>query len=226
MPSFLTKALVDGQALDPFEVLTRLLAALLCGWLVAVIYKRTTRGAASAASLPTTLVLLAVLIAMVTQVIGDNVARAFSLVGALSIVRFRTVVRDTRDTAFVIFAVVVGMAIGSQHPWVALLGLVVVGAASYLLARQEGIQPDSGNPPYVLRLRVSLGTDLEPLLAETLGDAPRRLLSMATAKQGTSIEAAYEINNLAMTPEEFVKQLHRMNGILDVRLTLRDTELE
>src|SRR2546430_13730647 len=45
-----------------------------------------------------------------TQVIGDNVARAFSLVGALSIVRFRTVVRDTQDTAYVIFAVVVGMA--------------------------------------------------------------------------------------------------------------------
>ena len=50
--------------------------------------------------------LLSILIAMVTQVIGDNIARAFSLVGALSIVRFRTVVRDTQDTAYVIFAVV------------------------------------------------------------------------------------------------------------------------
>ena len=53
---------------------------------------------------------------MVTQVIGDNVARAFSLVGALSIVRFRTVVRDTQDTAYVIFAVAVGMAVGANHP--------------------------------------------------------------------------------------------------------------
>ena len=60
--------------------------------------------------------LLSILIAMVTQVIGDNVARAFSLVGALSIVRFRTVVRDTVDTAFVIFAVAVGMAVGAGHP--------------------------------------------------------------------------------------------------------------
>ena len=49
-------------------------------------------------------------IAMVTQVTGQNVALAFSLVGALSIVRFRTVVQDTNDTAFVIFAVAGGMA--------------------------------------------------------------------------------------------------------------------
>ena len=63
--------------------------------------------------------LLSILIAMVTQVIGDNIARAFSLVGALSIVRFRTVVRDTQDTAFVIFAVAVGMAMGANNPWVA-----------------------------------------------------------------------------------------------------------
>ena len=54
-----------------------------------------------AESFTVTLVLLTILIAMVTQVIGDNVARAFSLVGALSIVRFRTVVRDTQDTAYV-----------------------------------------------------------------------------------------------------------------------------
>ena len=67
---------------------------------------------------------------MVTQVIGDNVARAFSLVGALSIVRFRTVVRDTQDTAYVIFAVVVGMAVGAKNPWVAFIGLGLVGAAA------------------------------------------------------------------------------------------------
>ena len=64
---------------------------------------------------------------MVTQVIGSNVALAFSLVGALSIVRFRTVVRDTEDTAFVIFAMTAGMAVGAQNVVLALTGLVIVG---------------------------------------------------------------------------------------------------
>src|SRR6185369_5103087 len=89
------------------------------------------------ASFPTTLVLLCTLIAMVTQVIGESVARAFSLVGALSIVRFRTVVRDTQDTAYVIFAVAVGMAVGAQAPWVGLIGIVVVGATAFFMRKSE-----------------------------------------------------------------------------------------
>ena len=79
------------------------------------------------APLATTLVLLSMLIAMVSIVIGNSVARAFSLVGALSIVRFRTVVDDTRDTAFVIFAVIVGMAAGAGLFLVALVGVPLRG---------------------------------------------------------------------------------------------------
>ncbi|MBL8237621.1 MAG: DUF4956 domain-containing protein [Bryobacterales bacterium] len=222
MPAFLTKALAEGQAADPWEVLIRLVAALVLGWVVAWVYGRTTSGEESATSLPTTLVLLAVLIAMVTQVIGDNVARAFSLVGALSIVRFRTVVRDTRDTAFVIFAVVVGMAVGSQHPWVAVLGILVGGGASFLLAWKEGRPSTTDATPMVLKLRVSVGTEVEVLLEQGLGGRPRRLLSMATAKQGTSLEVAYEVQMDGNgSPEELVKQLHRMDGVHDVRLTVR-----
>ena len=56
--------------------------------------------------------MLTVILALITQVIGGSAARAFTLVGALAIVRFRTRVNDTRDTAYVILAVCVGMAIG------------------------------------------------------------------------------------------------------------------
>lgn len=227
MPDFLTKALSEGQAVDPLQILVRLVAALVLGWIVAWIYSRTTRGEESATSLPTTLVLLCVMIAMVTQVIGDNVARAFSLVGALSIVRFRTVVRDTRDTAFVIFAVVVGMATGSQHPWVAVLGIVVAGSASFLLAWREEKPAAVAAAGMVLRLRVSLGTELDGLLKDVLAGGTFRLLSLGTAKQGTSLDAAYEIHlGKDLSPEELVKRLHRMDGIHDVRLTVRDAEAE
>ena len=118
MPDFLKTSLLDGPTISAGHVIIRLLVAAVLGGVVAWIYRHTRKGTEISSSFPITLVLLAILIAMVTQVIGDNVARAFSLVGALSIVRFRTVVRDTQDTAYVIFAVVVGMAVG----W-AVLGL-------------------------------------------------------------------------------------------------------
>src|SRR6187549_1761836 len=124
----------DGVVL--LQSVLRLLASLVLGGVVALIYRRARSEDAS--SFTATLVLLSILIAMVTQVIGDNVARAFSLVGALSIVRFRTVVRDTQDTAYVIFAVVIGMAVGSSDLWVAIIGLGVVGATAAVLRPRAG----------------------------------------------------------------------------------------
>src|SRR4030095_10589873 len=132
MPDVLSGVL-PGTPGAPVAVLTRLIAALLLGATVAFIYRRTRSASEVVPSFTVTRVLLAVLIAMVTQVIGDNIARAFSLAGALSIVRFRTVVRDTQDTAFVIFAVIVGMAAGADHLWVAVVGSAVVGVAILIL---------------------------------------------------------------------------------------------
>ena len=134
MPEFLRGDL--QAAAEPLAVLGRLVGAMLLGAVVAWIYKRTRPVSDTSSSLAVTLVLLSILIAMVTQVIGDNVARAFSLVGALSIVRFRTVVRDTVDTAFVIFAVAVGMAVGASHSSVALSG--------HRRRRRRGVVHDTG----------------------------------------------------------------------------------
>src|SRR3954452_19838939 len=111
------------------DMVIHLCAAFVGGVLVSIIYKSTRPRSHVTPSFPPTLVLLAILIAMVTQVIGVSVARAFGLVGALSIVRFRTVVRDTQDTAFVIFSVVVGMACGAGSYVIPAVGIVVGGIA-------------------------------------------------------------------------------------------------
>src|SRR4051794_11486078 len=106
MPEWLNTSLSGGAPTAPGLLVWRIGTALVLGVAVAGLYRWARRGQAVQPTFLTTLVLLAAVIAMATQVIGDNVARAFSLVGALSVVRFRTVVKDTQDTAFVIFAVV------------------------------------------------------------------------------------------------------------------------
>jgi hypothetical protein len=222
VPEFLKTALVSGPAIDPADVGVRLVAALVLGLVVAWVYRRTRPAADIAGSFPGTLVLLAVLIAMVTQVIGDNVARAFSLVGALSIVRFRTVVRDTQDTAFVIFAVVVGMAVGASTLMVAGIGIVIVAAAAFLMrTREPSAAFAEDTPPFLLHVRVGLGHDVEALLAETLGAhlGARRLQSMGTAKQGLSIDVTYGVAlRNAASAEALVKALNRLDGVQSVEL--------
>src|SRR4029078_10359652 len=129
--------------------------AVLYGFVVAGVYRFTLGRRDPANTLSTTLVLLSVLIALVTVVIGDNVARAFGLVGALSIVRFRTVVEDTRDTAFVIFAVVVGMAVGAGYPMLASGALPAVERAASVM-RVRAPTANGAAPYWNLTIRVGL----------------------------------------------------------------------
>ena len=226
MPEFLRTAFAGAPPSDPLQVFVRVTLAVLLGGGVALVYLRTRNREDISPTFPATLVLLSALIAMVTQVVGDNVARAFSLVGALSIVRFRTVVRDTQDTAFVIFAVVVGMAIGSSDWIVASIGLVVVGFAA-LAMRPRSLKPAAVTAPVVIRLRLAVGHDLESSVGTTL-DAHmtgRHLLSMATTKQGLSIDVSYAGHLKSGANEEaLIKTLNRLEGIQGVELTRRTTE--
>lgn len=223
MPGSLTAAIGAGPPGSPGEILLRLLVALALGGVVAWTYRRTRAENDVSPSFSATLVLLAILIAMVTQVVGDNIARAFSLVGALSIVRFRTVVRDTQDTAFVIFSVVVGMAVGANDPWVAGLGILVVAAAAFLLKR-SGATAGGLQQVFELKLRLDLGVDAEALLGRQLDEhlAARRLLSIGTAKQEALLNVVYEARlRPAGSPAELLHALCRVDGVRGVELQRR-----
>jgi len=93
MPDFLTTSLSGSQTNPPALIVWHIGTALILGLAVAGLYRWARRGETVQATFLTTLVLLAAVTAMATQVIGDNVARAFSMVGVLSVVRFRTVTR-------------------------------------------------------------------------------------------------------------------------------------
>jgi hypothetical protein len=228
MPDFLTTPFADGPTVSPASVLVRLLAALILGWLVAWIYRCTRANGELPSSLPVTLVLLSVLIAMVTQVIGDNVARAFSLVGALSIVRFRTVVRDTLDTAYVIFAVVVGMAAGARNLWVGIIGIGVIGLAAWIMMMRTRSYAFT-QPPLLLNLRLGLGQDLNGLLGSTLDSHlnERELMHMCTAVKGAALDVTYKARLAPRsTPDQLVKALNLIEGVQRVDLQRRDFELD
>ena len=218
MPEFLRAELQAAGA--PLTILGRLVVAMLLGAVVAWVYQRTRPASDTSSSLAITLVLLSILIAMVTQVIGDNVARAFSLVGALSIVRFRTVVRDTVDTAFVIFAVAVGMAVGASHSSVALSGIAVVGLAAWFMTRRQTTAVSEA--AYLLEVRVGLGHDVDSLLGPTLTAhlRTRRLMSIATARQGMAVEVSYKTElRTEQSAGELVKALNLVDGVQSVSLT-------
>lgn len=226
MLDFLTQPFASDRVVQPFPILLHLVVALLLGLVVAWVYRKTRTMGDAVSSFPATLVLLPVLIAMVTQVIGDNVARAFSLVGALSIVRFRTVVRDTQDTAYVIFAVIVGMAVGANYVWVAVIGIAVVGAAATFIRFRAG-QTGASIPPYRLNLRLAPGQDIETLADSVLTShvRQRELLSIESSRDVEAVDFMYDIRlQASISPGELVKALHGVSGVLQVEIQRRGFE--
>jgi uncharacterized membrane protein YhiD involved in acid resistance len=94
-------------------IMAMVVASLLC-FVLATVYRVTHRGTSYSQSFLITLFIMAVTTSIVMMIIGSNIARAFSLVGALSIIRFRTAVKDARDTGFLFAAMIAGMACGTK----------------------------------------------------------------------------------------------------------------
>jgi uncharacterized membrane protein YhiD involved in acid resistance len=181
------------------------------------IYRLTARRGPATGFLGT-LVLLCVLIALVTLVIGNSVARAFSLVGALAIVRFRTIVDDTRDTAFVIFAVAAGMACGMGYLVAPLAATPLVLLAAWLFRALPEAPAEAGHR---LLLRLGTGSGAEPAVLALLQKRlpGHRLLSLATARAGAALDIEHAVGPLA--PAEalaLVAELSRIDGVQAVEL--------
>jgi hypothetical protein len=201
------------------DLALRLGLAFAAGLIVTVIYRFTRPRWEVNPTFPPTLVLLAILIAAVSQVVGNNVALAFSLVGALSIVRFRTVVRDTQDTAFVIFAVVIGMAAGTGSYMVASGGLIIGGIAAITMAQWKAKTLPIDE--HSITLRIGLGQDASTLLAPAFSKHVEysRVESILTSKQGAALDYTYRVRlNPGSKPADIVKDLNRIEGVQNVEL--------
>ena len=105
-------------------VLAFVLAAIV-GW----VYRSTHKGVSYSQSYVQTLVMLGMLTSLIMLIVGSNIARAFSLVGALSIVRFRNAVKETRDVGFLFLAMGIGMATGHPLLHLAVVATVVICGA-------------------------------------------------------------------------------------------------
>lgn len=221
MPEWMRDVTTLGSDLSIQAIAARMVVAALMGLIVGCVYHASYRKQLGE-SFPfiVTMVLLTILVAMTTLVIGNSVARAFSLVGALSIVRFRTVVDDTRDTAFVIFAVVVGMAVGAGIVEVYLIGVPVVAVMSTILSF-IGRRLRPANLDRRLELRVEGGVDSDTLFFEIFRDQlqSHRLTAVATAKQGSAIDLVYCVR-LARPDAalQFVRTLAQLDGVQNVEL--------
>ncbi|MBN1804653.1 MAG: DUF4956 domain-containing protein [Sedimentisphaerales bacterium] len=215
-------------AFTPEAVILSLLLAFVLGQVLAWVYYFTHSGLSYSKSFVQSLILITIVIAMVMAVIGTNIITAVGLMGALAIVRFRNIIKDTRDIAFIFCSLVVGMASGSQRYDVAIIGTVVLSAiAIYLHLSGFGThQPHNGFLRFSFRGHIGADSPISKILKRFCGSFT--LISAQTSGFGTAeVEYAYQlmIRNAARN-QQMLSELQEVEGLENISLTMQEQLLE
>ena len=175
------------------QVIENALVALLCGGLVAFFYRACFRGRLYSPTFAHSLVLLSMITTIVIMVIGSNLARAFGLVGAMAIIRFRTAVKEMQEIIFIFFALAVGMAAGAGLTLIAVTGTVFVGGAAVGLSRIPLSMRSRREFLLQFTYRGPEDADAAYLAALKKHCTGSRLLNMRSAEADEGIELSFHV---------------------------------
>jgi uncharacterized membrane protein YhiD involved in acid resistance len=214
------------MTLTPFDYVVRTGVATMLGVVLAVVYRSTHKGLSYSQSFTQTIVFVAVIVALVMMTVRNSLATAFTLVGALSIIRFRTVVKDTRDTAFVFGALALGMAAGLGYWELAGIGTAAVAVLALVLyASNFGALYKS---EFILRFTFDQAKDSAGYL-QKLQDHARRsnMLHIEPSGDGRSLRLTYDITLLKeTTAEALTGALSKVDGVSDVVLIVSKNDVD
>jgi len=220
-PNVFESLLLNAPTIFFFDIFINVLMAFVIGYFIALIYRLTYTGFTYSPAFINTLVIITMVTAMVIMVIGNNLARAFGLVGAMSIIRFRTAVKDTKDIAFVFFALAGGLATGAGSHLVGIVGVLMIGVVVIFLylfnfgviARNElllrfWMEPvEEETPPYLAVFKKHLQS--------------HTLVNMRSARLGQFLELSFNVRfKKDVTHQKLIHELSLIEGIERISLII------
>ena len=191
---------------SPTQIVFNLLLSFLLGLLISLVYKKTHKGLSYSQSFMVTNVFVTVIVCMVIMIIGNNLARAFALVGALSIIRFRTVVKDTKDTAYIFWSLASGMATGTGSYFLAIMGNLILTLIAFTLYKTNfGSIVKS---EFILQFRIKTGNN------QTSEDYIKILSKHTKSHTLLSSESSSDNNSIKVTVDIVMKESENQNSLL------------
>ena len=197
--------------MNPVQVILTLIVGLLVGLYVWFIYKKTFSGVMYSRTYGMALVMMTIVTALMLMLINNSLTLSLGMVGALSIVRYRTAIKDPLDTAFIFWAVGEGIAVGTEFYDVAIIAGIIIGIFVLLISGSRG---KGGAQSYLLIIHYS----------EAAADAIRKMtkqlpgarLKSKVVRPG-SIELTMELR-LKENETGFVEKFTRVEGVYDASL--------
>lgn len=181
--------LESNTSISLTQVCLSLAMAVVLGMLLYFVYRKTYRGTVYSKDFNLTLLLVAIITTLVMQAIGSNLALSLGMVGSLSIIRFRTAVKEPRDIAFLFWAIAIGLTCGSEMYLIGLLGSVVLTVV-VCLANLDLYDTTT----YLLVLRTGTGAVDEAALAAVLKKHTRAWKLRMRNQMADTEEFTYEVS--------------------------------
>ena len=196
-----------------WDVLIAMCLSFVLTLVVAKVYKETHRGVSYTQSFTHTLILMSVVVTLIMLIIGSNLARAFALVGALSIVRFRTAIKESRDIGFVFFAMAVGMACGTRFYLMAMFATALISAFIVVVSRLDLFSREIHER--LLMVQIPEGfpyeREFEDLFRRSFSDYS--LISIETVTTGELNELIYNVTiRDRFDGLKFLAEMRKLNG--------------
>ena len=203
--------------LNPIQVILTLLIALGIGVFLYFIYKKTFAGVVYSRSFNLSLIMLTMVSSLVIMLISSNLTLSLGMVGALSIVRFRTAIKDPIDTVFMFWAVGEGLALGAGFVDVGLIGALVIGVVMVVVTSFKGASAS----PYLLILHFDERAAQQ--IKQLTKQLPKAHVKSKTV-QRDSIELTIELR-IRDTDTDFVDKFLRVPGVFDATLVAHQGDL-
>jgi hypothetical protein len=202
-------------------LLAALGSAFALGLLVSLVYMKTHKTKSPSQSFALTLVLLPAVITIIILLVGNNVARAFSLAGAFSIIRFRSAPGDPKDITYVLFSMAVGLATGMGFILYAVIVGIALCAVMVLLELFKYGRP--GGTEKILKITIPENLDFQNTFDQVLQKytVSSRLRKIKTADLGSLYELDYSlVTKDGINEKEFIDELRCRNSNLNITLVL------
>lgn len=217
-----------AQSLGMRHVISALLLSFVLCSVIAKLYQLTFQSLSYSRAFVHTLILGGMITCMVMMSMGDSIARGVGVLGALSLIRFRTVVRDPRDMMFLFATLGLGIACGAGMYAVAVTGCILLSAAIVLL----NWAPFATRRRYEALLRFlveanadTVRQDIDRIMAECC--SAYTLVAMREAVQGDLLEYSYQVRLIDPSYQiDIVKKLEALDTVAEVNLVMQRTTVE
>lgn len=195
MRSQIFNLIKDQSTLTWEQITANIITAGILGFLIFISYMISHRGTIYSKKFNVSLVVLTVLTSMVMTVIGNNVALSLGMVGALSIVRFRTAIKDSRDTVYIFWTIIVGICCGVGDFVVAGIGSALV----FIILLILGAIKNNNRMLVIIRGARTKETQIQAVMFKFFGAKAMLRVKNSTTE---SIEFIYEITAKLLTQAE------------------------